>query len=286
MLLALLVVALAGGAVAAYVLVRNHDDAKTQTVVVTQSTTPPAGGGSAIRLPVPSVIGQSARAATASLRRAGFRTTLVQVASTFPKGTVVSQAPKAASRAAHDSVVRLNVSSGAQPTQTATTPAATNTSSTQTAPATTSTPSPSAPPRPAEVAVPSLSGSLQPATQQLTRAGLRVSVAYVPSTQPIGTVVAQSPESGAKAKTGSQVTVNVSWGPRRNESETVPNVVGSRIRAAVSTLQHTGLRLIFVRAPVTDHTRAGTVVAQSPLPGRHAPKNGQVLVYMGAVETG
>jgi beta-lactam-binding protein with PASTA domain len=139
-------------------------------------------------------------------------------------------------------------------------------------------------PRPAAAEVPSLSGELQPAVQQLDQAGFKASVAYVPGTQRLGTVVAQTPAGGASAKTGSQVTVNVSSGPNQNSEQTVPNVVGRRIPQTVSTLNQSGLRLILPRSRVGDRSKARVIVAQAPLPGKSAPKNAQVLVYMGAYQ--
>jgi beta-lactam-binding protein with PASTA domain len=64
----------------------------------------------------------------------------------------------------------------------------------------------------------------------------------------------------------------------------VPNVVGRSVPDALSALNGAGLRLIMLRAPVSDRSQAGMVVAQTPLPGKKAPKNAQVLVYMGAFQ--
>ena len=69
---------------------------------------------------------------------------------------------------------------------------------------------------------------------------------------------------------------------RARTRPTVPDVTGRTIPQAVSALQHAGLRLIFLKKPVTDRSLAGTVVEQTPAPGAKAPKNAQVLVYMGA----
>jgi serine/threonine-protein kinase len=131
--------------------------------------------------------------------------------------------------------------------------------------------------------VPSLGGrQLQPAVQQLDHAGLKASVAYVPSDQPFGAVVAQTPSSGTSATTDSQVTVNVSTGRGQNPMETVPNVVGKRIPEALPALHAVGLRLILLKTPVSDQSQAGVIALQTPLPGKHAPRNAQVLVYYGA----
>jgi hypothetical protein len=40
-----------------------------------------------------------------------------------------------------------------------------------------------------------------------------------------------------------------------------------------------------LKKPVTDKTLAGKVVEQSPAPGKTAPHNAQVLVYMGAFQS-
>jgi beta-lactam-binding protein with PASTA domain len=118
--------------------------------------------------------------------------------------------------------------------------------------------------------------------QRLSSAGLLASIQYVPGDEPLGTVKAQSPDSGGSAKTGSHVTLSVSSGPGGNPMETVPDTTGQRIPDAVRTLNHAGLRLILLRRTVADQSQAGTVVDQTPSAGAHAPKNAQVVVYMGA----
>ena len=47
-------------------------------------------------------------------------------------------------------------------------------------------------------------------------------------------------------------------------------------------MQHAGLRLIDLKQTVTDPSLAGKIVDQTPAAGKAAPKNAQVLVYMGA----
>ena len=66
------------------------------------------------------------------------------------------------------------------------------------------------------------------ARRPATRPGrLPASIAYVPGTEPLGTVMAQSPAGGGSAKTGSQVTVNVSAGPNDTQDKNVPTSSGS-----------------------------------------------------------
>jgi serine/threonine-protein kinase len=296
MLLAIGVLALVAAVLAAILLTRHHHKSATPTTVIvtttaapttTQATTATTKAKKLI-LPVPDLVGEQWKDASAGLRRAGFHVSLVTVPSALPRGAVTAQDPRAGARVARGSDIRLNVSSGAkQPTTTSqaatTATPTTSTPATTTAPTTTEATTTQAA-RPTTASVPSLSGELQPAVQQLDQAGFVASIAYVPGTQPLGTVVAQSPSGGGTAKTGSQVTVNVSSGPNDNQQGTVPNVVGQRIAQALPALHSAGLRLILLRARVSDRSKAGLIVSQTPLPGKQAPKNAQVLVYLGAYQ--
>jgi beta-lactam-binding protein with PASTA domain len=122
---------------------------------------------------------------------------------------------------------------------------------------------------------------VQAASQALSQANLKATLAYVPGEDPLGTVEAQKPTSGESAPLRSHVTVNASSGPNAREQATVPNTVGQTLQQAVSTLNGAGLRLIFVKVPVTTQASVGKVVEQTPAPGKQAPKNAQVLVYLG-----
>jgi len=307
MLLAILVLAAFAVGLAAILITRHHHkNAAATTVIVTTTaaTTPTTTANKPkvkLLLPAPDLVGSQWKQASAGLRRAGFHVSFASVRSALPRGTVTAQDPKPGTKVAKGSDVRLNVSNGVAQKKTttvpqattapqvttapATTPAATTTTTaTSTAAATTTAQTTTAPPapKPTTAQVPSLSGDLQPALQQLDQAGLHASIAYVPGTQPLGTVIAQTPAGGATAKTGSQVTVNVSSGPGGNPQETVPNVVGQRIPQALNSLHAVGLRLVLLNMRVSDRTKAGVIVAQTPLQGKHAPKNAQILVYLGA----
>jgi len=289
MLLAIVVLGVVAAALAALLFVRHHNKNQPQaaptTVVVTTTAAPTTtaaakGPTKKLILPVPDLVGSSWKDASAGVRRAGFKVHLVSASSALPRGTIVAQDPKPGAKVARGSDIRLKVSaSAAAPATTA--PAATTAQQPTTAQATTTSPAPQA----ATAHVASLTGQqLQSAVQQLDRAGLKASIAYVPSDQPFGTVVAQTPSGGASAPTGSQVTVNVSTGRGQNPIETVPNVVGKRVPEALPALHAVGLRLIVLKTPVTDKSQAGVIALQTPLPGKQAPKNGQVLVYYGAYQ--
>ena len=295
MLLAIVLLAAVAAVLAAVLLTRhNHHEAAPATVVVTTTSVPTTTATTTPKpkkliLPVPDLVGRQWKDAVAGLRRAGFHVSFVTVPSALPRGSVTAQDPKAGAKVAKGSDIRLNVSSGVnqattttQPTTTA--PVSTTAPTTTEAQQTTTAPTTTQAAEPTTAQVPSLSGDVQSAVQQLDQAGLKASIAYVPGTQPLGAVIAQTPSGGSSAKTGSQVTVNVSSGPNQNPEETVPNVVGRRIPQALPALHSVGLRLILLRARVSDRAQAGVIVAQTPLPGKQAPKNAQVLVYIGAFQ--
>jgi hypothetical protein len=138
--------------------------------------------------------------------------------------------------------------------------------------------------RPTSVSVPDVGNAEgQDAVQRLNAAGLLVTLAYVPSNTPLGTVVAESPQAGASAQTGSHVTVNLSAGKGSVGTASVPDMIGRTIPQAVSAVKQAGVRMFFVRKPITDQSQAGKVIEQSPAAGTTIPKNAKVLVYMGVV---
>ena len=127
---------------------------------------------------VPNAVGVSQADARDRLVAAGFTVKSASVSSDQPVGTVVAQAPAAGEKAARGTSVRINVSKGS-----------------------------------ATANVPSEVGQTSEAAQQaLAAKGFKPSVVQVPSDQPEGTVVAQSP-SGGQARKGAGVQLNVSKGP-------------------------------------------------------------------------
>jgi beta-lactam-binding protein with PASTA domain len=236
---------------------------------------------------VPDVAGMKLAAANAALRNAGFdsQTTPVTVAGK-PAGTIASQAPAAGQKVAKGTLVTLSVVKAAPKpaattaaTQTTTAPPTTTAPATTTAPQTTTQAS-----QPASATVPDVGGDdVQSASHAIVDAGLLVTLQYVPGTDPLGDVVAQNPAAGATASPRSHVTVNASAGPGKSPQEQVPDVSGQQLKQAVSTLNGAGLRLIFVKVPVKSRAQVGTVVEQTPAAGATAPKNAQVLVYLGVL---
>ncbi|HUY51747.1 MAG TPA: Stk1 family PASTA domain-containing Ser/Thr kinase [Streptosporangiaceae bacterium] len=125
-------------------------------------------------------------------------------------------------------------------------------------------------------AVPSVVGMTQSAAEKaIAKAGLTSKVVQVPSSSvKAGLVISTNPQFGAKVAPGSQVTLNVSAGPKQVK---VPNVVGDQQSAAQAALQN------FNVVPKTDTTStkpAGTVIRQTPAPGTLVNPGSTVTIYV------
>jgi beta-lactam-binding protein with PASTA domain len=300
------------GIVLAAILLGQDDDSSSRPADTTTTQTNAAAQPSAVQ--VPSVVGQSRSAAETALRDAGFVAIVARVPGPPPVGQVLAQNPRLGDTATEGGTVRINISDGSQTAsgatattqapETSTTGSGTGASSTTSTPAGTAQPTQTQPtetqptetqptetqpaqtqttaPEPTTVSVPTVSGDVKAAAQRLASAGLLVSIQYVPSDEPLGTVVAQSPAPGSTAQAGAHVTLNAASGPGDKEQRSVPDASGQSIPEAVETMNAAGLRLIMLKKTVTDQELAGEVVEQTPRPGAEAPRNAQVLVYMGA----
>jgi len=286
MVLGLLAVGLAAAAIAAvWYFTRDDDNAASPTTTTTQVTTTVA----AAQVAVPDVLGKPVAQARSQLEAAGFETQQTEMISSKKAGTVVDQSPDAGTDADKGATVTLGVAKRASTTTTTgeTTTEETTTEETTTRETTTqqtttreTTTTPTAP---ATVQVPDLTGmQLAPAVRRLSSDGLLASVQYIPGEEPLGTVRTQSPQPGKTARSRAHVTINLSSGPGDKEQKTVPDTTGQTLDQAVATLNKAGLRLVFVKLPVTDRTQAGKVVEQTPAADRTAPENAQVVVYLGA----
>jgi len=147
-------------------------EAATGSLVVLTVAAPPTS------VKVPNAVGVAQADARDRLVAAGFTVKSVSVSSDQPVGTVVAQAPAAGETIARGTTVRINVSKGS-----------------------------------ATANVPSEVGQTSDAAQRdLAAKGFKPTIVQVPSDQPLGTVVAQSP-SGGQARKGASVQLNVSKGP-------------------------------------------------------------------------
>jgi beta-lactam-binding protein with PASTA domain len=275
MLLGILAVLIAAGGVFLAWYLSHHD--RTTTEVTTVVTTAPTAGTSTPatgRIAVPRVIGLTQRQAVAELKLVGFTPVVTSNPSSRPSGTVLAQTPAEEVHAAKGTTVRIVVARASS---------AATTAPTTTAPTTTT----AAPPTPQTAQVPDVGGQTEPAASlALTHAGIRPSFVFVPSGEPLGTVVGQAKSSGSTVSDGAHMQVNLSQGPHMQASAMVPNVVGQTLASAVSTLNGVRLRLIFVKQPVNSQANVGTISQQTPDAGAHIPQNAQVLVFLAVYRPG
>lgn len=226
-------------------------------------------GGSSSDVSVPGLVGFPRPQAMLQAHRVGLKTAVRQVQAGQAAGTVVSQNPAAGEQVAPGSLLVLTVSQG-----------------------------------PAPQTVPNLIGlSGERAVTVLSSAGIRWQVTYVPSSQPYGVVVAQSPQAGTTVTNGLTVVFKVSRGQATTTSSTtttvttngttvtvtpppvvsgtVPNVVGETLSEAVTALQNAG----FIPQPHLSKSNQtpGTVISQSPGGGTKAPNGTKVLIRIAGV---
>jgi len=198
---------------------------------------------------VPNVVGLPVEQAEERLRAADLRANPVDVLSEEPRGIVVAQSPRAGEQAAPQAVVRINVSQGT-----------------------------------GRVEVPDVVGSTaSDARQRLSQAGLESRIVQVPSGEPEGTVVAQSPTPGSEVARGSTVRLNVSDGSGGQEPQEreVPNVEGLPEQDAIEDLEDAGFTVRIRREDVTDPQEDGIVLRQDPDAGSTAREGDEVAIVVG-----
>ncbi len=233
---------------------------------------------------VPSVVGSREADAVSRLQRAGLNPRIARQFAERPRGIVLRQQPAGAANVKRGAAVTLYVSRG-----------------------------------PGTVAVPNLQGlSEAEAASKLTALGLEANVVRVPSTEPDGTVIAQSPARDERIGRGETVRINVSRGVTRTQTTTtttattaattsttattgttttpgagtttappedaeVPDVVGQSEIDAAAALGAVGL--LADSYPVSSEEAPGTVVAQRPGAGGTALEGSAVRLNV-AIGTG
>jgi beta-lactam-binding protein with PASTA domain len=208
-----------------FIVYRQNDPKAHSTVVVTAKTT------------VPKVVGIRYQSAVFQLKEAKLASRLVRRAAAKPRGIVVGQGPKAGATAPQGTLVTLVVSNG-----------------------------------PPGVKMPDVVGlAASDAVKALQARKLAPALEQVASQQAPGTVVAQEPKAGARAKPGTKVVLRVAKG---EAAVATPDVTGEQSSQAVSTLRQAGLAARVVRVPSPQPS--GTVVAQSPGAGQKAAKGSTV----------
>jgi serine/threonine-protein kinase len=161
--------------------------------------------------------------------------------------------------------VRINVSQGAPTTTTTTTETTTTTTAA------------------ASAKVPRVIGLSQTAAQRRLRAaGFRVRTAYVSSSKPSGTVVAQRPAPGTSLRRGTPVRINVSVGSNPQPTKAVPDVTGEDEATARSDLEAAGFQVSVIDEPTTDQNEDGIVIDEDPAAGTRVPAGSLVTIYVGS----
>jgi serine/threonine-protein kinase len=128
---------------------------------------------------------------------------------------------------------------------------------------------------PGQAKVPSVTGlDLAAAEAKLRKAHFVPVVQRVASqTVPDGSVISSDPSGGGEARQGSQVTLNVSSGPK---SVAVPLVVGESEAVATAEIRSRGLTAKVVQR--TSSTPKGQVIAQAPDGGTRVDQGSQVTL--------
>ena len=125
--------------------------------------------------------------------------------------------------------------------------------------------------------VPSVVGQTQAqAVKAVKQAGLTPMVVKVPSSDKIGIVVSSNPQFGTKVAPHSNVTLDVSAGPKK---VTIPNVVGESENTAQSQLQSLGLNVTTKTAPNSTLPQ-GKVVRTDPPVGTLVKQGSTVMLFV------
>jgi beta-lactam-binding protein with PASTA domain len=215
------------------------------------------------RVAVPDVVGRTSEEAATILARLGLSPNAVRVPAPEPPGTVVAQNPQPGTRVVTGARVRINVAEGAG----ATTP-------------TTTTPSPTPPP--AASAVPNVVGQGQvQGARAVEQAGYQADSYPVPSSQPRGRIVSQQPAGGTRARRGSIVRLNVSFGAGERPLRAVPDVGGQDEQSARDQLRQIGFTVRTVYESTTNAGEQGIVLSQEPEAGQRVPAGTQIVLTVG-----
>jgi serine/threonine-protein kinase len=197
---------------------------------------------------LPNVNGRKSAEATKILREKGFRPTVQnQSDDKVAKGLVISTNPPAETEVQVGGPVTVLVSSGPQ-----------------------------------EASVPEVTGESQAnATATLAAAGFKVTVSKREVAEPqAGTVISQSPSASSRLEVGGQVAIIVAQAPKQLP---VPSVVGQTEAQAQTALTGAGYTSQTVSRTVTEPSKAGIVVQQSPGAGSRPTGSMVVTIAVGAL---
>jgi eukaryotic-like serine/threonine-protein kinase len=270
--------------------------------------------GSTEKVVVPPVVGQTLQQASQRLDRAGLGVEVKRRADQAPRDFVFEQSPNPGQKIDKDSIVTLFVSNGPSTVKVPEVvgldetdarrrvrnadlrPAVERESSTKVQEGTVIRTDPG-PGRliernssvtlfvssgPGEVVVPNVVGEDQEsAVARLREEGLSPIVRERSSSEPVDTVVDQSPASGQRVDEGSSVTIFVSDGKVRE----VPDVTGLTQGDAEAELQDAGFQVSVRTRPTDQPDEDGTVLSQSPRGGVERRERATVTITVGELTT-
>jgi hypothetical protein len=135
---------------------------------------------------------------------------------------------------------------------------------------------------PVTVTVPDLTGQpFAQAADAAAGAGLAADSYPVESSEPRGTVVAQTPDAGTTANEGDPMRLNVSVGTGERATTTVPDVTGPEAPEARATLADAKLTVRTVERAAPEPDNVNEVILQKPDAGASVPELTQVTIYVG-----
>jgi beta-lactam-binding protein with PASTA domain len=116
------------------------------------------------------------------------------------------------------------------------------------------------------------------AAEQLSEAGLRAAVKYVPSNDPRGRVIGQSRPPGTELQRGDAVSLNVSTGPAPRPDVTVPDATEQTEAEGRAALEQAGFEVLTIKVPAVTQD---VVVSHSPAAADRVPRGSLVILYAG-----
>jgi eukaryotic-like serine/threonine-protein kinase len=131
-----------------------------------------------------------------------------------------------------------------------------------------------------KVQVPNVTGdSVSQAKSTLQTAGFSVTTTkQTTTTTTAGNVISQSPAGNASVAPGSTINLVIAQAPT---TASVPATHGQTAAAATSALQAAGFKVGETTMPVTDKSKNGVVLHQTPKPGTTAKKGSTVTIVVG-----
>ncbi|QIS00957.1 Stk1 family PASTA domain-containing Ser/Thr kinase [Nocardia brasiliensis] len=219
---------------------------KGSTITVQVSTGP-------AQVQVPKLDGLTQAEAEAELRKSDLQldpNVPRKPSSTQEKDKVIAQEPSAGSRVDIDQAIVVTLGSGPETTRV-----------------------PNVVGQDIEVARPNLVDS----------AGFKITIEKVPSTRPVGEVLATSPSGGSTVEKGSTIVVQVS-----SDQIKMPSLTGLTVGQAVDKLRAegwTGTQSQISQSPqgTFDAGSVGRIITQAPAAGSSIPKSGAVQVGVGVL---